>query len=187
MSPDMNQYDMLHAVTDHPRMSRQQWEGAYRAAWDIYYSPEHVEALLRRCAATSANPRKQTGRLVYHVAQFYGTMLFENVHPLEGGYFRRKIRTQRRSGLPRENSLVFYPRRVWETLRTYAPLPSFVWRLLRMRARVLRDPNMKRYTDSALQRVGTAQDQLPRQQEAARIVEFPAKSESLADDQRRAA
>jgi hypothetical protein len=30
-----------------------------------------------------------------------------NLHPLEGGYFRRKLRRQRRAGLPRENPLIF--------------------------------------------------------------------------------
>jgi radical SAM superfamily enzyme YgiQ (UPF0313 family) len=156
MDADMNRYDLEHVTTAHPRMSRKQWEEAYRSAWDIYYSPEHVETLLRRAAATSADPAKQTGRVVYHVAQFYGTMVYENVHPLQSGYFRRKLRTQRRSGLPIENPLVFYPRRVWEAFRTYVPVAWFVWKLLRLRRRILRDPGMRRYTDRALTPVGVA-------------------------------
>lgn len=150
LDDDMNRYDLEHVTTTHPKMSKSAWQEAYRAAWELYYSPEHVETLLRRAAATSSNPVKQTGRLVYHVAQFYGTMVYERVHPLQSGYFRRKIRTGRRWGMPRENPLVFYPRRVWEALRTYAPLPLFVWKLLRMRRRILRDPGMKQYTDEAL-------------------------------------
>jgi hypothetical protein len=150
MDPDMNNYDLQHVTTAHPKMSKQQWEDAYRAAWDIYYSPEHVETLLRRAAASSSNPKKQTGRLVYHVAQFYGTMVYEKVHPLQSGYFRRKIRTQRRHGLALENPLLFYPRRIWEIIRTYGPVPLFVWKLLRLRRRVLRDPQMTTYTDQAM-------------------------------------
>ena len=36
--------------------------------------------------------------------------MFEGVHPLEAGAFRRKARGERRYGLSRENPLVFYPR-----------------------------------------------------------------------------
>jgi hypothetical protein len=150
IDPDMNKYDLEHVTMDHPRMSKDQWDNIYRKAWDIYYSPEHVETLLRRTAACSANPAKQTWRLVYHVAQFYGTMVYENVHPLQGGYLRRKLRTQRRYGLPRENPLLFYPRRLWDIIRAYAPLPVFFWKLWRMRRRVLHDPKMKNYTDQAV-------------------------------------
>jgi len=41
-------------------------------------------------------------RLLNHILQFYFTFLQENVHPLQGGYFRRKLRRERRAGLPRE-------------------------------------------------------------------------------------
>jgi hypothetical protein len=92
------------------------------------------------------------------VAQFYGTMIYENVHPLQGGYFRRKIRTQRRHGMPIENPLLFYPRRLWEIIRTYGPLPYFFWKLWRMRRRVLNDPEMLNYTDQALHPVVPADD-----------------------------
>jgi hypothetical protein len=34
------------------------------------------------------------------------------MHPLQGGYFRRKLRRHRRSSLPRESPLVFYSRRL---------------------------------------------------------------------------
>ena len=161
LDPDMNKYDLEHVTTDHPQMSRAEWEDIYQRAWDIYYSPEHVETMMRRAAASTGNPRKQTARLAYHVAQFYGTMRYEKVHPLQSGYFRRKVRTQRRYGLPRENPLLFYPRRVWETIRTYLPVPLLVWRLLRMRRRILADPEMKTYIDQALTPVqATEQEQL---------------------------
>jgi hypothetical protein len=43
-------------------------------------------------------------------------ILFEGVHPLEGGAFRLKFRRDRRSEMKIENPLVFYPRYGWETL-----------------------------------------------------------------------
>jgi radical SAM superfamily enzyme YgiQ (UPF0313 family) len=48
MDPDMNKYDLEQVVTAHARMSKEEWEGIYRAAWDIYYTPEHMR---RSCAA----------------------------------------------------------------------------------------------------------------------------------------
>ena len=158
MDLDMNKYDLEHVTTAHAQMTKDEWEAIYLKAWDVYYSPEHVETLLRRTAATSSNPVKQTGRIVYHVGQFYGIMKYERVHPLQGGYFRRKIRTQRRTGMPRENPLIFYPRRVWEIARTYVPIVFLVWRLLRMRKRILLDPDMKNYSDESLATVDTRAD-----------------------------
>ena len=87
-------------------------------------------------------------RLLNHVLQFYFTFLQENVHPLQGGYFRRKLRRERRAGLPRENPLIFYPRRVAEVLQTHIRLALFYLHLHRIRRRVERDPNP--YSDPAL-------------------------------------
>ena len=72
----------------------------------------------------------------------------ENVHPLRGGYFRRKLRRERHASLPRENPLVFYVRRVREVLATHVKLAAFYLYLHRIRRRVERDPAP--YTDPAL-------------------------------------
>src|SRR5215469_2529116 len=87
-------------------------------------------------------------RLLNHILQFYFTFLQENVHPLQGGYFRRKLRRERRSGLPRENPLVFFARRIGEVVATHVKLAAFYLYLHRIRRRVERDPNP--YTDAAL-------------------------------------
>ena len=70
------------------------------------------------------------------------------MHPLQGGYFRRKLRRERRAGLPRENPLVFYVRRVREVLATHIKLAAFYLYLHRIRRRVERDP--RPYSDAAL-------------------------------------
>ncbi len=70
------------------------WQQVYREAWDLYYSAEHIETILRRAKASGINPV----RLLNHILQFYFTFLQENVHPLQGGYFRRKLRRERRAG-----------------------------------------------------------------------------------------
>jgi hypothetical protein len=60
------------------------------------------------------------------------------------------VRTQRRSTLPRENPLLFYPRRLGEILTTYIPGLLFQSKLHRLRKRLECDPAAKRYTDVAI-------------------------------------
>jgi hypothetical protein len=75
----------------------------------------------------------------------------EKLHPLEGGVFRRKVRTQRRHGLPRVHPLVFYPHRVYETTRSIIRMAGLYLRCRRVWKRVAQDPNRHAYTDLALQ------------------------------------
>src|SRR5450432_1403673 len=55
MDADLNDYDFEHVVSEHPRMSRAEWQGIYQEAWTSYYSREHVETLLRRGGATGVS------------------------------------------------------------------------------------------------------------------------------------
>jgi hypothetical protein len=144
MDPDMNKYDLEHVTTGHPVMTSGDWQQVYREAWDLYYSAEHIETILRRAKASGIKPV----RLLNHILQFYFTFLQENVHPLQGGYFRRKLRRERRAGLPREAALPFYVRRVREVVETHIKLATFYLYLHRIRRRVERDPGP--YTDPAL-------------------------------------
>jgi len=146
MDPDMNRYDLEHVCTGHPTMTAEEWQGIYDRAWDLYYTPEHVETLLKRAIASGIKPV----RMMNHVLQFHGFFKYEKVHPLQGGYFRRKVRTDRRPGLPVEPAVVFYPRRAVEIVRTYGGLALYFWRLTRLRKRLKRDPSVKAYTDLAI-------------------------------------
>ena len=146
MSADTNQYDSEHAVTAHARMTSEEWAGIYKRAWHLYYSPKHVEILLRRAVATGLN----TGRVASMIFAFYASHAFEGVHPLQSGVFRRKRRRQRRPGFGRENPLVFYPRRVKEILGTYVPGLWYLLKLEMLRLKIRRDPKAKAYTDIAL-------------------------------------
>jgi hypothetical protein len=146
MDPDLNKYDLEHVTTAHSRMSAEQWEGAYRDAWRRYYTDEHVETVLRRAAASGVNPKKVFAMLV----PFSGAVRIEGLHPLQFGYLRRKCRTQRRSGLPLESPLVFYPRRAVEWIVTTTQWLALMLRYHRMLKRVLADPNRRAYMDEAL-------------------------------------
>ena len=152
MDPDMNRYDAEHVTTRHPRMSAAQWQDIYRRAWHLYYSPGHVETLLRR--ARVSGPRIK--RLAAMIFLYYGSYRFENVHPLQCGILRRKVRGSRRPGLPRENPLLFYPRRLWEICSTYSAAGTYYLWLKRLRERIERDPNGASYTDPALSKPDVA-------------------------------
>ena len=66
MDPDMNLYDGEHAVANHPKMSKEEWEEVYRDAWTTYYTPEHMETILRRGAASKCS----MSRLVSFIFMF---------------------------------------------------------------------------------------------------------------------
>jgi radical SAM superfamily enzyme YgiQ (UPF0313 family) len=146
MDPDMNKYDVEHVTTDHPQMSREEWLAAYDRAWHLYYSWDHIETLLKRAVACHTSPARLAAMIFY----FYASHRYERVHPLQSGVFRRKIRRQRRHGLPRETPLAFYPRRLKEVALTYGPGLWFLWKVWRLRKRIERDPAVAQYTDAAL-------------------------------------
>ena len=147
---DMNRYDTEHVTTDHALMTRTEWQSTYEMAWRLYYSPKHIETLIKRAIADGISP----ARLTSMIFTFYTSQVFEKVHPLQSGVFRRKRRSQRRPGLKRESSLVFYPRRAKEIATTYVPALLFLWRLTRLRHRLKKDPEARHYTDLAIGRSG---------------------------------
>ncbi len=46
MEPDMNKYDLEHACTAHPLMSKEAWMQTYADAWTRYYTDAHVETII---------------------------------------------------------------------------------------------------------------------------------------------
>ncbi|HEX6096941.1 MAG TPA: B12-binding domain-containing radical SAM protein [Thermoanaerobaculia bacterium] len=146
VDPDLNKYDLNHVCTAHPRMSQAEWEGAYRMAWETYYTKDHVEAVLRRLIAKRAS----ASNAILLMTWFGGSIHIEKVHPLEAGLFRYKFRRDRRPGFPVESRWTFYPKYVFESIvklgrwfGTYAGL-----RLIYMKAK--RDPKKYEYMDTAL-------------------------------------
>ena len=131
-------------------MSREQWEAIYREAWSLYYTPKHMETLLRRAVATGV----PVGSLVKVLINFVTTAQLENVHPLQGGIFRLKHPSERRPGLPRERAFIFWPRFVWEMLSKHAVIIATIARLLVLKFVITRDPAARTYKDTALTHVG---------------------------------
>ena len=156
MDPDLNKYDLEHITMSHSQMSSEEWAQIYRRAWDLYYSPEHIKTLIRRAAAGGPNP----SRVMLHIHQFHGTIKYQNVHPLQGGFLRRKVRTQRRPGMPLENPITFYPLRVWETVSGLVPFALYYFKLRSIRKKIKREPGRRSYTDKALIPVKENEDKL---------------------------
>ncbi len=101
---------------------------------------------MRRAVASGLNPRK----ILDAMTIFSGSSRIEGVHPLQFGLVRRKIRTQRRHGMPIVNPLVFYPWRAFDFLKVAAQWLWLVRRYRRMTARVIADPAAANYVDVAL-------------------------------------
>jgi radical SAM superfamily enzyme YgiQ (UPF0313 family) len=135
MDRDMNNYDVVHVTTRHATMSDDELLAIYHKAWDLYYSPEHVERVIRRAKAWGYDMRNMSAKLL----SFYAVEKLEKVHPLEGGIFRRKYRHDRRPGLARENALGFYARHAWEMLVGHLRYAAMVWQYRRIVKRVAAD------------------------------------------------
>ena len=144
MERDMNKYDLVHVNTRHSTMSDEDLLAIYRKAWDIYYSLEHVERVIRRSKAWGYDPRNMMVKLL----TFHAVPRIEKVHPLEGGFFRRKYRRDRRPGMPLEGPFAFYARYAGEILSKHVRFAWMYWQHWRTLRRVERDS--KPYTDVAM-------------------------------------
>jgi hypothetical protein len=146
MHEDMNLYDGEHAVAHHPKMSKDEWEQVYQSAWKTYYTPEHMETILRRGASVDCS----MSRLVSFVFLFCSSVPLEGAHPLQGGLLRRKYRLDRRPGLPIEPIWAFYAKYAWNFVTKYSRAMRLLLWLHATNRRVKKDPNRYTYTDLAM-------------------------------------
>ena len=151
LDPDLNKYDLNHICTTHPRMSREEWDRAYKMAWQRYYTMDHVETVLRRVVAARAG----AGNAVFLITWFMGSINIEHIHPLEGGFLRLKFRRDRRPGLPIEPIWSFYPKYLIEIASKLARWTVLYFKLRRIYLRIKRDPQRFAYTDTAMTAVAT--------------------------------
>ncbi len=146
MEPDMNAYDLEHVTMAHPKMTKEELAQAYRMAWRKYYTWEHIETLMRRAAATG----QPVVKLMFLILCFYGCIMLEGVHPLEGGVVRWRGRKSRRPGLPVERRWTFYPAEIARAFTTGWQWCRLGWKLNQLRRKVEGDPLKLQYTDTAL-------------------------------------
>jgi radical SAM superfamily enzyme YgiQ (UPF0313 family) len=150
MDADLNRYDTFHVVTAHATMSRDAWEQTYWAAWREYYTFGHMRTLMRRAAAT----RISLGKMLMMLLSFWSLSLVERTHPLEGGYLRRKVRTERRPGLPVVPAWRFWPGYVGSMVVRHVRIGAMAVRLAMVRHGLKRDKAARDYRDLALTPVG---------------------------------
>jgi hypothetical protein len=146
MDADLNRYDTFHVVTAHQTMSRGEWEETYWAAWSTYYTYAHMCTLMRRAVACRISPGKMLNMLI----SFWSLSLIEHMHPLEGGYLRRKVRTDRRPGLPIVPAWRFWPMFAVGFVAKLARIAAMTTRLLMLRHSLKHDRTACDYRDLAL-------------------------------------
>jgi len=146
LDPDLNKYDLNHICTPHPKMSREDWDRAYKDAWQRYYTVAHVETILRRVASTKAN----ASNALFLITWFMGSINIEHIHPLEGGFLRKRVRRDRRPGLPIEPAWSFYPKYVGEIAGKLVAWTALYVKLRRIYLRIKKDPQRYAYTDLAM-------------------------------------
>jgi radical SAM superfamily enzyme YgiQ (UPF0313 family) len=146
MDGDLNKYDLEHALTAHPKMTKAEWENLYREAWRIYYTDAHIATILRRAKVSGVN----IFRLAQIILWFSQSLAIERVHPLQGGFFRKKARRERRSSVPIEPAWRFYPGLFWEIAVKHARVVREAWRMYRIYRAVAADPHAMAYTDEAM-------------------------------------
>jgi len=155
MDADLNRFDIEHAVTAHPKMSREEWQGVYFKAWDLYYSAEHIERMMRRAAATGGG----VSRLASMIFLFSSMVKVERVHPLQGGILRLKYRLDRRPTLPVESPWLFYPKLIFGTaFKIGRNVRHWLW-IDSLRRKILRDPTRADYIDTAITPVHDHEDE----------------------------
>jgi Radical SAM superfamily len=147
MDPDLNKYDLNQRVTHHSRMSDEEWDRAYREAWERFYTFEHMETILKRMAALGSNKKLTTlNRLV----AYRDFVRLHGVHPLEGGILRMKWRRDRRPTLKRETPFAFYPKYAAELARGAGGMVATYVRLRLILRRVWGAADRHDYRDLAL-------------------------------------
>jgi radical SAM superfamily enzyme YgiQ (UPF0313 family) len=149
MDPDMNKYDLEHVTTAHAIMSKEEWQNIYDEAWQLYYTPEHIETVLRRARGFGAGISRLAGALTW----FSCATSIENVHPLQFGILRLKNRKDRRPDLPIEPPWQFYPRYFSESTSKLVRLIVAALKIEGTRRRVAKDPDAAQHFDRAMEKV----------------------------------
>jgi radical SAM superfamily enzyme YgiQ (UPF0313 family) len=146
MDPDMNKYDLEHAVANHPKMTAEEWQQTYQNAWQAYYTPDHLQTILRRAAAADMS----VSRLMSVLFFFSAAVPVEGLHPLQCGVLRLKYRLDRRATFPIEPIWKFYPKYFWETVSKHARFAKH-WLMLEWMVRRTRsEQKVRPYMDLAL-------------------------------------
>ncbi len=111
MDEDHNRFDSFHPVTDHPQMSRADWQSAYDFAWQYFYSARSMNRKLG--ALRGERLRDMWGSYLWYA---YAREV-QRLHPMVCGFGRVRSRAERRASLSTESLPVYAMRRLADGLR----------------------------------------------------------------------
>lgn len=112
MDSDLNHCDSFHVVMDHPKMTREEWFGAYREAWRQFYSPAHMAAAIKRFVR-----RDDRWRLLANYLWYWWSVRVEQTHPMIAGFYRVRRLRDRRPGMEKVSALRFAGEEIWRHCR----------------------------------------------------------------------
>lgn len=99
---DLNLHDTFsRPITNHPRMTREEWLAAYHDAWRAFYGIENLIRILNR------TPRKRYWQVFKHLTWMKHSIDVVQRHPMLSGFVRLRDRTSRRSTFPRLSRRAF--------------------------------------------------------------------------------
>ncbi len=138
MAEDFNTYDSAHVAVAPERMTSEGLMESYRKAWEQFYSTEHMVKVLK----TFRHDRSSYwNRLFFFAAYLYASRI-ERLHPMNCGFWTRRYRNDRRSGVAREGLFPFWWNeftrlrgRLWGLVRLFLQLEE-VWLRSRPTSRV---------------------------------------------------
>ncbi|MBN2340617.1 MAG: radical SAM protein [Deltaproteobacteria bacterium] len=146
LDPDDNAYDTNHYVFNHSKMSTEEWREANKTAWKTFYTIDHMRTIIKRLVAQKSEKRLTT---IYRLAMNHYFGIYTTIHPIDGGLFRKRYRTDRRPTLPKENPLVFYPKHFANVIASSVHIFYLVNKLWRAYKKFRKDPGIHDFTDNA--------------------------------------
>lgn len=104
MDSDFNTYDSAHVAVAPEKMTRDELMGAFRRAWEQFYSTEHMVNVLK----TWRHDWKYYWDRMFFFAWYLYASRIERLHPMNCGFWAVRRRKERRPIFPREGFLPFW-------------------------------------------------------------------------------
>jgi radical SAM superfamily enzyme YgiQ (UPF0313 family) len=147
MDPDLNKYDLCHRVIHHPLIPDDEYDRLFAEAWQRFYTPDHVERVLRRSAALGSNKKLTTANRLFYYGQL--TRIYGE-YTIDMGLGRRRYRQDRRPGMPIESRLSFARRVLRDFTQGYLKAVIELRRHQKLALRIWADPKRGEYRDLAI-------------------------------------
>jgi hypothetical protein len=108
LDPDLNNYDSFHAAMEHPRMTAEEWTGAYQDAWHDFYTLDHMKRSLRKVS------RRLYWGLFGNYMWYKHSIVVDGTHPMVTGFVRLKGRRNHRPEVAQKPFFRYWAGRVRE-------------------------------------------------------------------------